>query len=176
MPYQTLTRSLESVTQAPVTAHGFFWCAVGHVLYGLVDIDRHHRAGRQFESKRLSESTLVRIVEDELRIYMNPFSQCMLRTRNLLGALRLHQSLNAYLSVKKEVGFGGDGVLALVSCTKLPLGKDLAVCRDAYLMGWTSSLPASTKLKRALSAVRHWVESFRCVLPISSAPWRKCLA
>lgn len=153
MPYQTLTRSLESAAQAPPDARGAFIHAVGHILNGIVDMDRHHRAGRLFETKRLPESTLTRIVADELRIDMNPFVQCMLRARNRHGALRVHQSLNELLAVKTEVGFVGGGALAILNRTKLPSGEDPVACRDAHLIGMDIILASINEIDACAGAI-----------------------
>lgn len=135
MPYHTLTRSLESAAYAPLKAREVFSNAVGHVLNGLVDMDRHHRAGRLAGDKQLSESVMAEVVANELRLDMNPFMQCMLRARTLAGALRVHQGINQILAVKTEVGFGSDGVLAILSRTQLPSTEDPVACRDAHLIG-----------------------------------------
>lgn len=135
MPYQTLTRSLESAAEVQLSSRGLFTHAVGHILNGLVDMDRHHRAGRRAGDKQLSESVMAEVVANELRLDMNPFMQCMLRARTLAGALRVHQGLNQTLAVKTEVGFGNDGVLAILNRTQLPSAEDPAACRDAHLIG-----------------------------------------
>jgi AraC-like DNA-binding protein len=149
MPYHTLTRSLESAAYAPLKAREVFSNAVGHVLNGLVDMDRHHRAGRLAGERLLSESTMAEIVADQLRLDMNPFMQCMLRARTRAGALLVHQGLNQLLAVKTEVGFGGDGVLAILSRTSLPSGEDPVACRDVHLMGMDIVLTSINEISAA---------------------------
>ena len=135
MPYQTLTRCLESVVLAPLEPREVFSYALGHSLKGIADINRHHYAGKLVGAKHLSESVMVEIAADQLRIDMNPFMQCMLRARTLPNALRLHQGLNEHLAVNTKVGFSNDGSLTIVSRTELPSGEDPVACRDAHLVG-----------------------------------------
>ncbi len=135
--YHTLSRSLESVACAPLTARRVFSDAVGHVLNGFVHVDRYQRAGRLAGAERLPESALAAIVADELRVDMNPFVQCMLRAPSRRGALLVHQSLNklAALAVRTEMGFDGSGALTVTSRSASLSGEDPTVCRDVHLMG-----------------------------------------
>lgn len=135
--YHTLSRSLESATNAPLTAGRLFSDAVGHVLNGFIDTDRYQRAGRLAGAKGLSESALAAIVADQLHFDMNPFVQCMLGAPSRRGALLVHQSLNqlAALAVRTEMGFDGAGALMVTSRSASVSGEDPSACRDVHLIG-----------------------------------------
>ena len=156
-----LSARLETFAQGPLPAQKKFSTAVGHVLNGFVPIDRFHRVGQLLGERGYSESALAKATTDELRIDLNPLSQCMVRATSCHNALLVHRSLNqlADLPVRTEVSFSGRGQLTLESRTASLSGDDPAACRDAHLIGMNillSSIVESGTPKMAVNKMPAW--------------------